>query len=184
MHQLEFAEAQVFLSLNGLPKPGSLRKASELLEILATGGRGWIIGALMTPALRVRNSRRAVITICPVVALVVLAVEGVAKRLLVRHRSFRHAVAMMLLGVRPRRHSFPSGHAAASWAGAWLFGRLWPDGRNGFLGIAAVVSVSRVYLGAHGPGDVIVGSIIGLALAEALRRPLEHLGRIIGVLDD
>ncbi|MBV8718545.1 MAG: phosphatase PAP2 family protein [Chloroflexi bacterium] len=64
-----------------------------------------------------------------------------------------------------------------SWAGAVVFSRVWPDAGGPFYAIAAVVSVSRIYLGAHGPGDVLVGSLIGLVSGALLSRPFERLDR-------
>ncbi len=58
--------------------------------------------------------------------------------------------------------SFPSGHAAAVWAAAvglsYLYGRrLW------FLyPFAAWISMTRIYVGAHFPFDVLIGSLIGI----------------------
>ena len=178
MHQFERAEAEVFIGVNGLPQPAWMRKGGQALEFLATGGRMWIIAALIGAVLRAPNSRGAILVACPTASLIAAVVEWLIKPLLVRWRSFRHAVSMMVLGVRPRRHSFPSGHAAASWAGALLFSRLWPGGRAVFVAVAALVSVSRVYLGAHGPGDVLVGSLVGLVLAELVRRPFERIAHL------
>ncbi len=81
----------------------------------------------------------------------------------------------MLLGGKPRRRSFPSGHAATSFRGAWILGSVWPERRPMLLGLAALVSLSRVYLGAHDPGEILAGGVLGVVLAESLRRPAERL---------
>jgi undecaprenyl-diphosphatase len=84
-------------------------------------------------------------------------------------------MSIMLLGGKPRRRSFPSGHAASSFAGAWILGSVWPRQRPLFLGLATLVSASRIYLGAHDPGEILAGTLVGLGLAETLRRPAERL---------
>jgi undecaprenyl-diphosphatase len=69
--------------------------------------------------------------------------------------------------------SFPSGHAATSFAGAvilaFLVGRVVPA----LLILAAAIAFSRVYVGVHYPSDVLAGAALGaavsLALAGALR---------------
>jgi undecaprenyl-diphosphatase len=65
-------------------------------------------------------------------------------------------------------NSFPSGHAATSFAGlvilAFLIRRAIP-----FLVVLAVlISFSRIYIGVHYPLDVVGGAAIGSALAVAL----------------
>jgi undecaprenyl-diphosphatase len=82
---------------------------------------------------------------------------------------------MMLLGQKPRGRTFPSGHAATSFAGAWALGSVWPRRRPVFLGLATLVSLSRVYLGAHDPGEILAGTVLRIGVAELLRRPIEHL---------
>lgn len=61
----------------------------------------------------------------------------------------------------PDRFSFPSGHAAASLSIAVPMATQLP-GVLGMaaLGAAAMVGVSRCYLGVHYPGDVIVGWLL------------------------
>ena len=83
-------------------------------------------------------------------------------------------------GVIGGMYSFFSGHAsnvfgfaAGSWAGLQLND---PKGRKyGIYGIlimiwAALISLSRVMLAAHYLGDILVGSLFGLALGYALAR--------------
>jgi undecaprenyl-diphosphatase len=78
-----------------------------------------------------------------------------------------------VLGETPRRGSlsFPSGSAAALFAGAtvaWLvLGR-----RAGLcaMGLAALVALSRVYAGVHYPGDLLGGALIGCAVTVGVWR--------------
>jgi undecaprenyl-diphosphatase len=65
-------------------------------------------------------------------------------------------------------NSFPSGHAATSFAGAALLSRYLP-GRWPVLYLLAVgIAFSRVYIGVHYPADVVGGAILGLLTAIAL----------------
>ena len=111
----------------------------------------------------------------PTLGLAGFVAEKPAKAYFARRRSFRHLVAMMVLGVKPRVPSFPSGHAATSFASALSLGAVWPKQRPAFVLLASIVSFSRVYLGLHGPDEILAGGALGVILAELLRSPMQRL---------
>ena len=73
----------------------------------------------------------------------------------------------------PGNPSFPSGHAATSFACAYLLGWLTPLPKVPLYVLAALIASSRVYVGVHYPLDVVGGAVLGLAVAIALRRLVE-----------
>ena len=70
--------------------------------------------------------------------------------------------------------SFPSGHAATSLAGAVVLSFGLRRTAPALLALAAAIAYSRVYVGAHYPGDVLaglaMGGIWGLVSAVLARR--------------
>ncbi len=171
----EAVEARLFLALSGRAHPAWAHAACEVIGSLATGGWIWPLATLGAYWFGVEGSGRALTLVTPTIAAVTFIAEGPAKAFFGPRRPFRHRVEVMLLGGKPRGRSFPSGHAATSFAGAWVLSSVWPGRRRLFLGLATLVSLSRVYLGAHDPGEILAGGVLGIALAEALRRPLEHV---------
>ena len=72
----------------------------------------------------------------------------------------------------PHDPSFPSGHAATSFACAATLARFAPR-RSAVVVLsvlAALISFSRVYVGVHYPLDIIGGAALGALVATALRR--------------
>jgi undecaprenyl-diphosphatase len=67
----------------------------------------------------------------------------------------------------PKDSSFPSGHAAAAAAGAFILAKFDHDKRRrvGYILIAIGISYSRIYLFCHYVGDVIAGNVYGLIIA-------------------
>lgn len=74
-------------------------------------------------------------------------------------------------------HSFPSGHAATSFALAVVLSRRWPSLSPLFYLGAAAVAWGRVVGGSHYPSDALAGAALGLLvgwpLAQLLHRPAE-----------
>ena len=71
--------------------------------------------------------------------------------------------------------SFPSDHASATFAIAFAVLLLDPLAGAVFLFFALVISIGRLFIGAHYPGDVAAGFLIGLTsalVAAKLLRPL------------
>ena len=73
------------------------------------------------------------------------------------------ASRITIIGVRLTTHSFPSGHtvSAFSFVVPWLallgWRRAWP-----IVALAVLAGFSRIAVGAHWPGDVLAGALIGL----------------------
>lgn len=68
------------------------------------------------------------------------------------------------IGAVPESASFPSGHSATAFAAAIAVGLLYPRLMKPLLVLAALVAVSRVYLGVHYATDVLAGSLLGAAI--------------------
>ena len=69
----------------------------------------------------------------------------------------------------PTDGSFPSGHAATSFAAATVLTFAWPRWWPAFLLLALAIGFSRVYVGVHYPLDVVGGAVLGILVATALR---------------
>jgi undecaprenyl-diphosphatase len=81
-----------------------------------------------------------------------------------------------LIGV-PDSSSFPSGHAATAFAAATAVGVLHPRLRAPLLALAAIVALSRVYLGVHYWSDIVVGGLLGAAIGLAAAWAFLQAGR-------
>jgi undecaprenyl-diphosphatase len=68
----------------------------------------------------------------------------------------------------PSDPSFPSGHAATSFACALVLAAAAPRLAAPLFVLAAAIAFSRVYVGVHYPLDILGGAALGLALATAL----------------
>ena len=109
------------------------------------------------------------------VAVTSAAVNLVAKKLGVRRRPDREGTEVPFARhvPMPTSSSFPSGHSAAAFAFATGVGDTLPQVAVPLRALAAVVAYSRVHTGVHYPGDVLVGSLIGAAVAQATTRVIE-----------
>jgi len=77
----------------------------------------------------------------------------------------------------PTSTSFPSGHSASGFAFAAGVAEALPALGVPLRALATVVAYSRVHSGVHYPGDVIVGSLVGMAVGEGTARTARLLRR-------
>lgn len=101
-----------------------------------------------------------------------------------RARPYRALPHVHLLGTPSKDGSFPSDHATL--AGATIAGLYLVDRRLGHVGLVAglLLAADRVYVGAHYPGDVLAGLVVGAVVTLVgwllLRRPLTSLVEALG----
>jgi undecaprenyl-diphosphatase len=77
--------------------------------------------------------------------------------------SLREATASLV--PEPDRFSFPSGHACAAMAVCLAYAMAFPTFALPLVLLAMLVGASRVFLGVHYPGDVVIGQIIAIVTA-------------------
>jgi undecaprenyl-diphosphatase len=96
------------------------------------------------------------------------AVVQVVKRGAVRERPNVRLDWQACIAV-PDRFSFPSGHACAIMAVAYVLSLSLPVIGWFLLPVAMLVGASRVVLGVHYPGDVAVGQLLAVLTAHTVR---------------
>ncbi len=66
------------------------------------------------------------------------------------------------LQISDRYNSMPSGHSATAFALATVLARQYPEYKRIFYACASLIALSRVYVHAHWPSDVLVGAALGV----------------------
>jgi undecaprenyl-diphosphatase len=148
---------------------GFLDPLFEGLTYAGSYGAVWLAIAIALALLL----RRPEIFVCALLAdaLAELATDGL-KAAIPRARPHLHPLVAV-----PHTHSFPSGHAATSFACATVIGAAVPQARLPLYVLAALVAWSRVYVGVHYPVDVLAGAVIGVAIASIVLKVLPLLAR-------
>ena len=170
MGPLNALDARIYLAVNEAPHPPWIDSLAWALAIVTTGGWIWVVGVLIAYLVRIPDSWRAVKRLLPSVVGATWLIEYPIKAFFRRRRPFSAIVEALVIGKKPGSWSFPSGHTGSSFASAWVLSRIWPRQAPIFFGLASVVGFSRIYLGAHYPGDVVSGAALGMLLSEAIRR--------------
>jgi undecaprenyl-diphosphatase len=139
---------------------GVLNPVFEALTYIGTSGAVWLAIGL---AVALRSRRWQVL-------LWVAAADGAAQlsTSLIKLAVPRHRPRVHTLVSEPHTHSFPSGHAASSFACAIVLASYAPRLRVLLWVLAALIAFSRVYVGVHYPLDVLAGAIIGILLGLAI----------------
>ena len=173
-------DVRIFLAINQLPHTRLLNDFMYTVTRLMTGGHLWMLGlTLYALTRRQRRERRyafkALADSVPSLLISTTLVDYPIKFYFRRRRPFINIVRAIVVGRKPGSYSFPSGHSASAFAGAYLLGRYYPKRAPLFYAIAALVGFSRIYVGAHYPGDVLSGSGFGILFAATLRKAFSRL---------
>ncbi|MDQ3808950.1 MAG: phosphatase PAP2 family protein, partial [Chloroflexota bacterium] len=175
MGPLQALDARIYIAINSVAHPGWLDSLAWALAIITMGGWIWVVGTLGAYLARVPRSWSALKYLLPGVVGATWLVEYPIKSYFRRRRPFVEIMRALVIGKKPGSWSFPSGHTAASFASAWILSTVWPRRAPVFLALASTVGMSRIYVGAHYPGDVLSGAVVGGLLAELIRRAVRRL---------
>ena len=174
---LQAVDTSLFLDINHLPHSRWLNASMRGLTIIMKRGDALVIGLFLAALRDPKRGAPALAEVVPSLWLSTFIMETPVKRFFRRKRPFIDIVRATVVGRRPSSFSFPSGHSAAAFAGAALLRRRYPRWTAGFYLLAVAVGFSRIYLGAHYPGDVITGGVGGTILAETTRAMLRRPSR-------
>ena len=140
---------------------------------LANGGWFWILTAAVL--FLWGRTRRAGLTAAVSMLLGFLITNLLLKNLVARPRPFDLYPVIQPLVERPHDFSFPSGHTCVSFAASLVYLRMLPRpwGAASVV-LAAVIALSRLYVGVHYPSDVLGGFLVGCLVSWAAVRLAER----------
>lgn len=141
-------------------------KIMPWITSLGNGGTIWIV--IIALLLLSKKYRRVGILAAISLALVTLFGEGILKNIVQRPRPFTEIKYIKLLISKPGTYSFPSGHAASSFAVAYVIGKkIKPLKITAYI-LAILIAYSRLYLFVHYPTDIIGGIVLGVLTASLI----------------
>jgi undecaprenyl-diphosphatase len=147
-------------------RAGWLDPVFEALSKAGTLGLIWVAIAL---GLAIGHRRWGILVVtAAAVAVSDATTRGLKAVIDVERPSSRYARPEPLVPA-PHDATFPSGHAATSFAAATILTAAAPRFAPLWFLLALAIGFSRVYVGVHYPLDVVGGAALGILVAVALR---------------
>lgn len=161
MQKLYQWEKRMILRLNSSDHP-VVDKLMLWATRMGNGGVVWIaVGLIMMGMGRRLEGLMTLLAL----TLTAFLINLVVKPMFTRKRPYEILETVRTMVNPPFGSSFPSGHAASSFAAAsmlWFFNMPF---RYFALALALLIAVSRVYLMVHFPSDVLVGVVSGIVIS-------------------
>jgi len=101
--------------------------------------------------------------------------SSLLKPLIARARPCQVMESMNLLVNCGSGYAMPSSHAANAFGQAVLFSIAFRKVAPYLIAFAGLVAISRIFVGVHYPGDVLVGSLLGISIGWLVSLLFEHL---------
>ena len=167
------AEGAVLLFIQEHLRTQLLDPFMTAVTTLGDSGLIWIAAALLLLCFRRYRGCGAAVLLALLIGALVTNV--ILKNAVVRIRPYEVIEGLCILVDAPHDYSFPSGHSTSSVAAAAVMLRCLPR-RFGVPAavLAALICLSRLYVGVHYPTDVLAGALIGLLAAFASERCLRR----------
>ncbi len=161
-------DGQILIWIQEHLRAGWLNPIMRAITSLGNAGLFWILLALVL--LSFKKTRKIGLACAVSIAIGALITNLILKNWVARIRPYEALESLSILVSKPHDFSFPSGHSTASFAGAWaLFRNTKSRWRIPALVLAALIALSRLYVGVHYPTDVLAGCAIG----DPLRRDFD-----------
>ena len=170
--QAERVDLAIYAAVERTEIP-ALDRAMRRVSGAANYSRLWIAAAAVLAAAGGERGRHAATDGLASIAVTATVVNAALKPLGRRRRPAR-AGALARHVRMPHSRSFPSGHAACAFAFATGVAGSQPRVAVALRAAAALVAYSRVHTAVHFPGDVAIGSLLGLSLAHMTTRVRER----------
>jgi undecaprenyl-diphosphatase len=178
LRELEEVDLAVYHAIEATPTP-LIDEPLQRLSNLANHAKLYLIIAALLAACGGPKGRRAAVT--GVIAVGVnSAIVNIPMKFVGGRARPTPGTVRVNEGRRvrmPTSTSFPSGHSASGFAFAAGVAEALPQLGMPLRGLATVVAYSRVHCGVHYPGDVIAGSLVGMAVGEGTARSARWLRR-------
>jgi membrane-associated phospholipid phosphatase len=167
LDEAERLDVAVYAAIARTDTP-TLDRAMRRLSRSADFSRVWMGIAALLALMGGGEGRRAARDGLASIAVTSAIVNAVFKRL--GRRTRPDVIAREVPVARhvrmPVSSSFPSGHSASGFSFATAVAATRPASSVPLHALAACVAYSRVHTGVHYPGDVLVGSLLGVSLAQ------------------
>lgn len=164
--------------------------AHPLLDILfknSTEARFWIVPGLAAAAFFIVKKKKQALVILGISIVLVAITDSFAARVLKPlferprpcHPEFLIEGARFLSGMK-KSFSMPSVHAVNIFAQAMMLSMFFPRWTPVYFTFALFIGFSRIYVGVHYPGDVLVGALVGILIAMTIviaYRKIEYMIR-------
>ncbi len=169
-------DIQVLLFIQQHVRTPFLTPAVTLVTSLGNAGMIWILVSLLL--LVPRKTRKAGCMSLLALVFSLLANNLLLKNLVHRMRPYDYTAALLPLVPKPVDFSFPSGHTGSSFASAFALYHGLPRRAGGlFFILAALIGLSRLYVGVHYPTDVLAGTVTGILSGWASVQVFRRMGR-------
>jgi undecaprenyl-diphosphatase len=168
LEQVILWDHQLFLSINnGWQNPA----LDMIMPFFSRIGEIWPMALIIIPLFYLNDKENFYKHLAIFAGAMVLSgvVGRVIKHFIDRPRPLKematliqtHQVYIHVIGKELREYSFPSGHTISAFSGATFLSILFKRWSPLFFSVAVLTGVSRIYMGAHFPTDVIGGMLVG-----------------------
>ncbi len=152
----------LFFTVNHLPHTAVTDWLALFFSGVGTAGSIWVIIGFLLFLREEKKDHRFFVPMLIGLGTCLFLVEWLLKFLVARPRPGVLEGAIVIGSAV--WFSFPSTHAATSWAMTVILSHYEPRMRWVFVVLALIISFTRVYLGVHYPSDVLAGMVLGTGI--------------------